>query len=439
MSKIKISFTWVGPPPKELKGHDTAGPEQFILHFNTTEFSNATHAMFFFCLQQFEAYYQDYFKNKPIAVMSIETYVTKISLLSDEEDNQRANELRYLMRLLLSNKRNSIRDRVSIKNQFHYFLCYYQGGFVFDSNIKPAKQFKTLLNYSHFVAPRVPWTNASELETTLDVFALYSPQRDLLAKQVCDRHMTGLLKIEFTYTEKKSRAYYSAVAVNIMEALKDPWLKRSRRFWSTEVLNGKTVKIRELGVIKEQENTHKFYLRATYERSAVLESTLLSSSLFKTTSLVNFDSVQSKIFSYLSVDDLENLVIHAMGHKLPYDGYHDAFFQIQFGANDLVQAYIDNGLDIEMQVTNQQMEQLTLLHWAVQCDNVGACEMILATPKGKNLINVTTRYLCDNDWCSNSPLVLAHKLKNLTLVDLFNKALLENFDEQQVSKSIGVI
>lgn len=124
-----IHYLWVGPRASDqYKGQDTVGPD--LMHQKFPE-----QPIFFWCLEEEKPYYEKYFKERPaIKVMAIEPYVREKSRSDDfsefiETVKKRAKEF--------PNKKDKIREWITIKDAFAYFLQIQEEGYICDTNVIP--------------------------------------------------------------------------------------------------------------------------------------------------------------------------------------------------------------------------------------------------------------------------------------------------------------
>jgi hypothetical protein len=435
MTKICISFSWIGPPA-QLNGHDTDGPDQFIKRFHSSSFSNSTHELSFFCLKKYEAHYKAHFQRQPIQIHAVEEYLQKVLSSSDDPAVlTRAQELLSLMNVLLSSERDSIRDRVTLKNQLHYFLGYYQGGYLFDTNIKPARDFRTLKCLNEFTIVSLCGLKKPAELRDIDVYAFYSPVKNELIKDVFDTHLEGLKFIEAIHLNKRAQAYYLDIAFNLMSTMFESWRIHGGSYWISIKISPKSDAIPSLGVIKEQENTHKYELRKTYDREMELIDAVLNHGLFKGTLLAGFPRrISQLILQYVDKEEREQLHHQLTGFRLPHHSYHDIFFQIEGKNYEKVQEYLNNGFDLQTQVTitepnSRMIKNETILHFAIRRGYPKAVKIILDTPGASDILDVGAQY--EQEGLCYTPLLLAEAFREDLIAKLIRQKITDLASEKK--------
>lgn len=137
-----ISYIWIGSAPQRgVTGQDIDGPISMAMRYSTGEISNPIQ---FFCLEEHRSTYAELLQPHGIEVYSVEETLNQY-ILTDWSDayeqeitfSKEATFVKQLMIVSLAPERNTIRDRVNVKNAFSLFLLLIQRGYVFDSNIRP--------------------------------------------------------------------------------------------------------------------------------------------------------------------------------------------------------------------------------------------------------------------------------------------------------------
>ncbi len=127
-----LHYSWIGPPPDKngIPGHDVDGP----ISMST---QNSTNPIVFWCLDAHKNHYEEIYKDKVnIQVKSVEVLLKEHT--NDSVLKGRAEIMLTLMCNHLDSQKNTVRDRVTIKNIFTIYLLMTQGGYTLDTNIKPA-------------------------------------------------------------------------------------------------------------------------------------------------------------------------------------------------------------------------------------------------------------------------------------------------------------
>ena len=389
-STVNINFSWVGPPPEDLAGHDTIGPSAFLKHLNASEeFSEKSHELTFFCLNQHQPHYQAQFQDTPMHVIGIETFLRECG------EPLFAPTILELFKYFLSPERNSVRDRVTMKELFNFFLTYYKGGYVCDTNILPNEGFTTLPALPNFA---LPW-----IEHQADVFVMYSNKLGIVAKQLCYECLAGIKRVEQEIVDKSSLSYYQQIAKH---GCRKPAAEAKQHGKVTYLVgtrdptNIKRINFLSLGFFKQLENTHKHHARNTYDRKNALVGSL-HKDLFTGIKIPTGHqaTIHRKILSYLDREDLEKKYRLLKGCKLPHTMPHDAFLQIRLGNIDNLRAYIAHGLDVTLSISpDSSLNNYNLLVEAILSNSaeksLAICQLLLESDHNNEL---------------SSPLVLNHQ------------------------------
>jgi hypothetical protein len=163
MTKPLIHYIWVGPAPAiKNSGMDTVGPD--LMRQNDPE-----QDIHFYCFDSEVGRYQAYFDQrhagkKSIVVHGIESYVDKVDVifypkdkmkyigspfkkpilspLPDENLNLKLEFQSFIKKLKdraesFDNAKDKVREWITIKASFDFFIQIYESGFVLDTNVIP--------------------------------------------------------------------------------------------------------------------------------------------------------------------------------------------------------------------------------------------------------------------------------------------------------------
>ncbi|MDF1796918.1 MAG: hypothetical protein P1U63_10320 [Coxiellaceae bacterium] len=272
-----INYLWVGPPASRrtgvISGQDTIGPMNF-------KGENCR----FWCLATHADHYKETFSSQDnVTIMPIEPYLDACASddanpLADEAKNTQTFFLK-----LLSGDRGSVRDRVSAKELFSFFLLTQSGGYVADSNVL-FKNPELLVERDCFTFPCYRIRRA--YPSDVDIWMMYSPpglERTLLSLQ---KLITSFTHIEARKTRPAtaaSRMFVSPKEHNThttaaLLALLAPGRDRTD-VWMTsqKTEHDVTAKLLTVGAEKHFFNTHKI------------------------------DATQDQAFMYLQANELEAL------------------------------------------------------------------------------------------------------------------------------------
>ncbi|MDF1796917.1 MAG: hypothetical protein P1U63_10315 [Coxiellaceae bacterium] len=193
-----INYLWVGPPASRehgvICGQDTFGPKQF----------NGEHCNFW-CLAEYAEHYHAVFAdNKNVAVMPIEPYLAELISSTNPQITDYATRTLALFKILLSDERNRVRDRVTAKELLSFLLCFTEGGYVADSNVllkDPAK----LIARDHFSIPCFN-TSGSFSMFNIDFWMLYSPPLFERTRLTLELHIDAIEALEQQYAKRTPAA-----------------------------------------------------------------------------------------------------------------------------------------------------------------------------------------------------------------------------------------
>lgn len=190
----KAHYLWIRPPPDGKTcpfGHDIAAIRR------TAAACEPEVTLNFWCLESQVEHYRAVFADTAnTQVRSIEAYLTvqahsgepeKAEAKTDDESTktahfaQRASKaLKTLLEQSYADRpyeQNIIRDRVTAKELIAFFLLYREGGYVLDSNVRPAPSAEqiTLIEYDKFGVPLLPDIDCTG-KRAKDGWLMYSPQ-----------------------------------------------------------------------------------------------------------------------------------------------------------------------------------------------------------------------------------------------------------------------
>jgi hypothetical protein len=335
-----LHYIWVGPPNKAgvgVPGHDVAGPIGMAK-------ANKNNTIRFWCLYEHMEYYKDRFKDYPIQVAAIEVHIRDCSEVLEFQS-----ETDYLIDIMLTcldKARDSIRDRVTVKEAFSLLLLYTLGGYTLDTNIMPDTAQVTLPGYLTFHAPAfAEHPHPGDIE----FWMLYSPAKgDIKAKELLDKFYKKWLHSEEYRKEHGEDANYYDLAAAIM-----PIMKVFRRggidLWIVPNLESNFIQVKELGLIKYYSNTHRYQSRKIYNPG---------------------------LFAHK----------HGKGRVM-----HELFLAAQSPDTSFLESLIRYGADVNMRVsktTPYAYKHGTALHIAVSNGNVPAALLLLKAGANPDLLAI---------------------------------------------------
>lgn len=389
--EIYLSNIWIGPPPDAktgmgVPGHDVLYPMQMAEHIRQDE-RMQLHRIIFWCLEQYVPHYVSAFKNHSIQVNSIERFLG-LYLRGSTADNftvSSAIALKIMMDELLRPERNTVRDRVTIKNAFSLFVLLSVGDYVLDTNIRPIDGQRLFLPaYNEFHAPAM-YENPFEKYTLphaardIDVWMLYSPpQNNQRAMSVFDHfcHLWNAAQ-EVYENESNSESYYKKMARAIVKAVFEAPVGEIR-YWRAIAFDEHYIaRIVALGIEKFYFNTHKHYMRSEYEKNESLLKDKFTDYVSSTSLGLFTTQVKHIIFDY-AYHDKEKLAMHSL-LKPPTKGLIDTeiFYVTRGGHLNRLKELISLGADINQQSAHPATAGETPLHAALHLNKFECAELLL--------------------------------------------------------------
>jgi hypothetical protein len=359
-----LNYIWVGPPPKETggePGHDLIGPVAMAS-------CNKTNPILFWCLEEYEKQYKELLANTPaIQVKTIESSVT--NEYKDNAIQTAATSTKAIIDEHLKSTRNTIRDRVSVKNIFSLFLLYSQGGYVLDTNVVPMDKSVAmqLPSYQDFHVP--VFSLPLLVSADMDYWMLFSPPKDTIAPLVLSTYIQrwGRLQAIFN-SEKRSERYHKSLGALITEILFDLSLGDFPRYcWvvSEKAVDRGVVLVPELKLCKYYFNTHKYQNRWEYDRDALYKDKA------KELTGVLFPANVARIFADYAPGQMD--LEFKEGNI-----YTQLFFDVANDDPDALLTHIEAGADVNKQITHPDAVGETALHLAIKMNSTECVRILLA-------------------------------------------------------------
>lgn len=159
--KACLRYIWVGPPHKE--GMDT----KEVLDMA----EQVQNSIEYYCLSEQMAFYLEYFSKSRVKVRSIEMAIDALVVCSEVKA-----KIKMIFDIAL--RRDTITDRVSVKELFALVLLSHRTGYTLDTNMSFDKRFcrnrrYIFPHYPHFLAPY------SSNMPCPEVWMMYSSANDL--------------------------------------------------------------------------------------------------------------------------------------------------------------------------------------------------------------------------------------------------------------------
>ncbi|CAM6002490.1 unnamed protein product [Sphagnum balticum] len=359
-----LNYIWVGPPPKETggePGHDLIGPVAMAS-------CNKTNPILFWCLEEYEKQYKELLANTPaIQVKTIES-----SLANEYKDNVIQTAATYTKAIIdehLKSTRNTIRDRVSVKNIFSLFLLYSQGGYVLDTNVVPMDKSVAmqLPSYKDFHLP--VFDMALHKSSDLDYWMLFSPPNNAIARSAFDAYIIRWGELQALFNGKKpSECYHKSLGGLIADILFDltrgeiprcGWVVRDKNQTRNVVL------VPELKMYKYYFNTHKYQNRSEFDRDA-----LYRDKVSELTGVI-FPANVARIFAEYAPGQMD---LETKEGAI----YTQLFFDIANDDPAALLTHIEAGGDVNKQITHPVAQGETVLHLAIKMNRAECVSILLA-------------------------------------------------------------
>lgn len=389
---ITISTIWIGDSPSRkitssaqagertagVTGQDITAVISMAACINTKY-----HTLLFWCLDKYTAYYDSILRQFGIQVCSIEEYLEKCN--QRESLRRSVAIVRVVMNTLLSSDRNTLRDRVTVKNIVSLFLLKVGAThFYKDSNAGPSKHLPLKLHkYNSFYAP---YFSEPKYEG-IDVWLLYAPPNSQHARIAFNYFYTHWKDAERIYFyEGYSDRYRAEMGALIVASVNAGTEKgQEMKVWFVDNVCDDKVEIKELGIQKYYDNTHKRDRHVEYEEEQALVRNHFNQtiraveiSISKTTYGFFCTPLRNTIYDYLSDEEGKDAIKQFPNFPQRGRAYTAIFIAASNGNLDRLKELIELGTDVNQTVTKPKCEGLTPLHMAIEAKQFEAFRMLLA-------------------------------------------------------------
>ena len=250
-----LHYCWIGLPRTinmNQPAHDLMGPIEMADLSDRIDTQ-----IYFWHLEENTEYYQTLLAGKNIKPCAVESYLLEKAAQSGEL-GELASRILLLMNTLLDKKqyRKTVRDFVTIKEAFAFFVLAAEGGFVSDTNVLPAANHAGFDSYPNFrmLGFHYPITIGHN-DTDADVCFMYSPKNNPAhAIRALRNYLSAVDAIE------RNAAYNAAILHCVIEAAVQPHAPerelgsftalRLNRNFPVKIIDGKT------RLLKLYYNTH---------------------------------------------------------------------------------------------------------------------------------------------------------------------------------------
>lgn len=262
-----LNFVWIGPPYLPgLCGSktylDVYGVQTFVENFK--KFSSTPNKIVFWCQCEYHEHYTEYFqqKNLPIIVKKIRPYLLTNPIATDL--------VLQIYDTLLSETRNTIRDRVTVKNMMFNVILANEGDYVLDTSmIANPNEKLNLPQYDKFMFPTFSdFTLPTMTNAGCEVWMQYAPRENLVRAKECLNCFLELYQAVENLVQNKAFTYSSELYHDYMGHIAVAAVRQQNSFfgllaygdydtWSCQKITNE-VTVPGLNVIKIYSNTHKF-------------------------------------------------------------------------------------------------------------------------------------------------------------------------------------
>lgn len=359
-----LNYIWVGDDPAKEKdassqsegviGHDTQAVIQMAKKVKPTQ------RIVFWCLDNQVPDYQRHLSTeKNIQVRSIEKFIEECmtSLRRDVADAaKKINEI--MNKLLLTEGRNSIRDKVTVKEFFAFFVLKVLGGYTLDTNVMPQEHME--VNFPKVTSFCVPLIHHYHflMKDVFDIWMMAAQPNDPIVNQTWDDFYLKWQELESTFSSK-SEEYYNSMVKLAARSINSATEKTDKTpiYWQANLLpqneDTEISTVNELGIVKKYYKTHAF------KDSHELKTT---APIFKST-LTHFQPVEEKkvempdIFIAAAENNVtklsELIVTEDVNQKLSNhdcEGETPLFLAVRMKKLDAAKFLLENGAEINVTV-----------------------------------------------------------------------------------------
>ncbi|GEM_PF-5515098 len=389
---VIFSYIWIGGPSskKESANDSGTGLQNTVVVGQDTQaailMANSTNPKFqrilYWCLDQYAPYYHSLLSQQGIEVFSIEKFLNQC--VQDPSMRNAAGKVQIVMEELLAPERNTRRDKTTIKNMVSLFLLKVDAtDYTADSNVRPDEEAAlNLCKYKSFHAPLFVWENGQKI---IDVWMLYSPHSDAHASRAFNYFYEQWKRAESIYdSEGYSEKYRSAMGTLIVTSVLAGAKGQELTVWPAEFLleDRSLVGVKEVGIKKYYDNTHKYLTRSEYEEENALlrqefneslrkaEMDIQKNGLFKT-------QIRNIIYDYVADDDQKSIIRKMPNFPKPGTEQNAMFLAAAVGDVTKLREFIILGDDINQVITKKGHEGKTPLHIAIENKQIKTFEVLL--------------------------------------------------------------
>lgn len=326
-----IHYIWAGGESK-IPGHDIGGP---IAMAEANKDNPRANPIVFWCLEKYKKHYEKKLQGRNIAVRSIESHIKEV------KDDLNLRDARKKLTTIYDasikgQDRGTIRDKVTLKVAFSYFLLQSIGGYVMDTNIIPKEEKAFTLPAKDKLS--VPAIKNPEGPSGLECWMMYSPTAgNEQAKEIFDSFATGWRKTEIERKQlidsgKTLENYHLMLGLAIIIPIDEVYRKGEVGLFETKLhKNNAFVDVHELNLQKTYNNTHR---PASEERDKV-----------------------SPMFSYVFENNIAQLRLYLrFGGNVNeiVDGSTPAFIAAELGYPDTLRTLAEFKADLNLPDENGQ-------------------------------------------------------------------------------------
>jgi hypothetical protein len=227
----------------------------------------------FWCLKEHLTHYKKVYADKKIEVHAID------ELLEEKFDGPHADKFSFGIdkfkkihaTCIMDTSRNQLRDRVTVKNAFSLLLLLTKGGYIADTNIKPASDKEVFLpHHEKFRCPLLTNVEGTDKGST-EIWMMYSPPENCeVIYSIYKYYYSAWQSAEDYYFKDKSnldvknkgypKAFHDEMGLIVLQAIEGTISQYKKEdYWCGELddtSNPQRVILEDINILKLYYRTH---------------------------------------------------------------------------------------------------------------------------------------------------------------------------------------